>query len=65
MQTIAYRSTHGSNSIQYRSVKLWNEIPDEIRNSSSLNLFKKKQQLKAHLIEDTVDEDDVENHIYY
>ena len=34
--------TAGQKSISVSSSKLWNEIPFDIRNSQSLNVFKKK-----------------------
>ena len=63
MQTISYETTHGSKSIQCRGAKLWNEVSDDIRKSTSLNLFKKR--FKAFLIEDPPDEDDDQIYLFY
>ena len=43
--------------------KLWNEVSDDIRKSTSLNLFKKR--FKAFLIEDPPDEDDDQIYLFY
>ena len=41
-------SLYGLKSIRYLGAKYWNELPAEIRNSSSKTVFKKK--LKTYLI---------------
>ena len=42
-------SLYGLKSIRYLGAKYWNELPAEIRNSSSKTVFKKK--LKTYLID--------------
>lgn len=39
--------TYGSRAFSYAGPKVWNSLPHDIRNSSSLNVFKSK--LKTHL----------------
>ena len=58
METILFNSTHGEKSIQFRGAKIWNEITDEIRNSTSLNIF--KSRYKSFLME----EDPIEDNDY-
>ena len=54
MKNISFNSTHGEKSIQCKGAKLWNGIPEEIRNSASLNIFKK--HYKKYLIERDLDD---------
>ena len=63
LQTIDYRlNSYGKNSVQFRGAKIWNELSDEVRNSDSLQIFKK--HYKEFLIEDNHQDDD-QIYIYY
>ena len=46
-------SKYGLNSIKYLGAKIWNDIPVELRESSSANLF--KTILKRHLLSSYID----------
>ena len=61
MRNISFNSVHGEKSIQCRGAKIWNEMPEEIRDSASLNIFKK--HYKAFLME--YDHDDGSDFLYY
>ena len=62
LQTISCEKSHGDKSIQKRGAKLWNDLSDELRNSDSLQIFKK--HYKEFLIEDNHQDDD-QIYIYY
>ena len=63
LQTIDYRlKSYGKNSVQFRGAKIWNELSDEVRNSDSLQIFKK--HYKEFLIEDNHQDDD-QIYIFY
>ena len=36
------RTTLAQRSFRYRTTKIWNNIPNEIRNSQTINIFKRK-----------------------
>ena len=57
-----YDRSHGKKSIQFRGSKLWNDLSEELRNSNSLNIFKKRY--KKFLLEDKPQDDD-EIYIFY
>ena len=44
-----YFQTHayGDRTFSYEAPHLWNSLPDNVRNSQSINIF--KQRIKAHL----------------
>ena len=56
MKTISFKSTHGEKSIQCRGAKIWNTLPEEIRSSASINIF--KTQYKPYLNERETSIDD-------
>ena len=57
-QTISFGSCHGKKSIQHRGAILWNEMPSDITDSTSLSIFKRKY--KDYLLrDDTTDDDDI------
>ena len=59
---IDFNSATGKKSIQFRGAQLWNSLPENIRNSESLKIFKRK--LKEHLLEDSsLDDSDI--YFYY
>ena len=59
---IDFNSAVGKKSIQFRGAQLWNALPENIRKSESLKIFKRK--LKEHLLNDsTLDDSDI--YFYY
>ncbi len=47
LQTIRTKKQFGARSFQYAGAKMWNELPENIKRSESLVVFKKK--LKTHM----------------
>ena len=62
LQTIICDRSHGKKSIQFRGSKLWNDLSEELRNSNSLNIFKRRY--KKFLLEDKPQDDD-QIYIFY
>jgi hypothetical protein len=44
----SYKTTAGQRTFHYRTVKIWNDIGDELKKFPELKVFKKK--LKEHLL---------------
>ena len=42
------RTSLAQRSFRYRATKIWNNIPDEIRNSKTITIFKKKVKNWLH-----------------
>ena len=62
LQTIAFESSHGKKSIQHRGAALWNKMPSEISDSTSLSIFKRRY--KDYLLDDNISDDD-DIYIYF
>ena len=48
LQTISIEKSLGEKSIQFRGAKLWKDLSDEIRDSVSFNIFKKRFNSQVH-----------------
>ena len=55
-------ANYGYKSMRVNGPKLWNELSDEIRNLSSLRLFKRR--VKSHLLGEYSSSGKVKNHFY-
>ena len=49
MHLLRVNTGHGLKCLKYKILKLWNELPTELKEQTSLNIFK-NEELKLYLI---------------